>query len=34
MEQYLGVILFYVVVASVVLVLLRKKIRSRDNGRD
>ncbi len=34
MEQYLGVIIFYVVVASVVLIVLRKKIRARDNGRD
>ena len=34
MESYLGVIIFYVVVASVILTVLRKKIRSRDDGRD
>lgn len=34
MEQYLGVLLFYVFVASIVLLILRKKIRSREDDRE
>ncbi len=34
MEQYLGVIIFYVIVASVVLIVLRRKIRAREDDRD